>query len=551
MRATDTKEQGKLSLVVMESGVLGVTGVAEKLRGCVAGGDRAGGWPERRLSLLSLIALVACLGWAPQAAANCEDIAPGRSFWIRLLDPVASYSSKPGATVRAVLIQSPECNLLPVFPAGLEVDGEVVSVRRVGLGFKHDTARVELIFDRIVTLNGSILPIAAQVAEIDNARETVGGGVIHGIRATNTPQGRITSRLIHMPTFNPYSDMGLIVYRAVTMLPEPEIYLPPGTDLRLRLNVPLYVGDQPELPHVSFQMDEYERGDVEMLLDKVPTRTETGHGKDADLINLLLVGSEEQLKGAFGAAGWQPGDRNSRNAFLHEFSAFLTYSNYPTMPLSRQYLNGRVQDLTWQKSFDSYGKREHLRIWGQPTTVLGEKAWLGAYTRETSAVLSLKYHKFIHHIDGNLDDGLNMLVRDLTLSGCVEAVRQLPRPEIPQLLINSTGDEMRTDGVLTVVELKNCERPDVRYTRLNPLIPIRPRSRLARYLRTQVLVYKSDVVRGNLIYGAFDLCRMGIRSFRHRHDGTGGDPEDGLPLSPVSPETLFPQNAPGEIPLAR
>ena len=327
--------------------------------------------------------------------------------------------------------------------------------------------------------------------------------------------------------------------------------MPPGTDLRLRLTAPLYVGDQPELPRVSFQMDEYERGDVEMLLDKVPFRTATSYGKDADLVNLLFVGSAKQIKGAFGAAGWQPGDRNSKNAFFHEFGAFLTYSSYPTMPLSRQYLNGRVQDMTWQKSFDSYGKREHLRIWEEPSTVLGQEAWLGAYTRETGAALSLKYHKFIHHIDANLDEGVNMLVRDLSLSGCVESVRQLTRPEIPQLLVNSTGDEMRTDGMLTVVHLKNCERPDILYTRSNPLIPIRPRSRLARYLRTQVLVYKSDVVRGNIIYGGFDLFRMGIHSLRHRHDPNGGQDEDGLPLSPVSPETLFPQNAPGEIPLAR
>ena len=533
------------------SGVLGLMGLWVKRRDCVASHPRGARRPLRGLFFSCFVTLTACLGGATRAAATCEEVPAGKSFWIRLLDPVASYSSKPGATVRAVLIQSPECNSMPVFPAGLEVDGEVVAVRRVGLGFKHDTARLEVIFDRIVTASGSVLPIAAQLVEIDNARETVSNGVIHGIRATNTPQGRITSRLIHMPTFDPYSDLGLIVYRALTVLPEPEIYLPPGIDLRLRLNAPLYVGDQPELPHVSFQMDEYERGDVEMLLDKVSFRTTTSYGKDADLINLLFIGSEDQIKGAFSAAGWQPGDRNSRSAFLHEFGAFLTYSSYPTMPVSRQYLNGQVQDLTWQKSFDSYGKREHLRIWEQPRTVLGQEAWLGAYTRETGAVLSLRYHKFIHHIDANLDEGVNMLVRDLALSGCVESVRQLARPETPQLLVNSTGDEMRTDGMLTVVQLRNCERPDIRYTRANPLIPIRPRSRMARYLRTQVLVYKSDVVRGNIIYGVFDLCRMGIHSFRHRHDANGGESEDGRPLSPVSPETLFPQNAPGEIPLSR
>ena len=120
---------------------------------------------------------------------------------------------------------------------------------------------------------------------------------------------------------------------------------------------------------------------------------------------------------------------------------------------------------------------------------------MSAYTRETGAALSLKYHKFIHHIDRNLDDGINMLVRDLALVGCVEFVRLLPRPNLPQTMLNSTGDEMRTDGNLTVVHLKNCAMPMMQYSRTTPLIPVRPRNRFVRYLRTQVLLYKSDVDR--------------------------------------------------------
>jgi len=292
-------------------------------------------------------------------------------------------------------------------------------------------------------------------------------------------------------------------------------------------------------------MDEYERGDVEMLLEKASARTQTSFGKDADLINLMFIGSREQVEGAFAAAGWMPGDRNSKNAFLHEFGAFLTLSSYPTMPVSRQFLDSKVQNFTWQKSFNSYGKREHLRIWEKPQTVLGEQAWLSAYTRETSAVLSVKYHKFIHHVDPNLDEGVNMLVRDLTLSGCVDSVRLLPRPNVPQHLVNSTGDEMHTDGILTVVHLKNCERPAIEYSRSKPLIPSRPRSRMTRYFRNQILLYKSDVVRGNLIYGAFDLCRMSVRSFHHRHGAAAEADDASLPLYPAAPETLFPTSLEG------
>src|SRR5205823_1039451 len=89
--------------------------------------------------------------------------------------------------------------------------------------------------------------------------------------------------------------------------------------------------------------------------------------------------------------------------------------------------------------------------------------------------------------------------------------------------------------------LKSCARPVMQYPRNAPLIPVRPRNRFVRYLRTQVLLYKSDVIRGNIIYGAFDLSLMTIRSLRHRHSTQNDDSCDDLPMSPVSPDTLFPQ----------
>jgi len=496
-------------------------------------------WPAAGQGLLRRFAcLLLLLAFSTPAIASCDFVLAGKSFWIRLLDPVASYSSKPGTTVHAVMIQSPECDSRPVFTVGFEVVGTISKIRKVGLGFIHDSAYVEIRFDHLFTAAGQVLPFTAEVVEVDNAREAVRHGVIRGIRATNTPQGRITSRLIHMPTFNPYTDVGLIVYRAVTVLPEPEIYLPPGTDLRLRLNVPLYVGDQPAVHAVSFAMDEGEYNEVEMLLQGKSDRTTTRSGKDADVINLLFVGSQDQVEDAFTAAGWRTADANSKDAFFKEFWAFLTSSNYPNLPVSRQLLSGQLQDMAWQKSFNSYGKREHLRLWSQSKTVQGGQAWLSAYTRETGAALSAKYHKFIHHIDRDLFDGVDMLVRDLVLAGCVESVRQLLRPNLPQTMLNSTGDEMHTNGNLTVVHLKSCAMPVMQYSRNTPLIPVRPSNRFVRYLRTQVLLYKSDVIRGNIIYSAFDLSRMSIRSLRHPH---ASQDDDGLAMSRISPDTPFPQ----------
>src|ERR1039457_297978 len=65
-------------------------------------------------------------------------------------------------------------------------------------------------------------------------------GVIHGVLSSDTFQGRVNSRLIHLPTWNPYSDLGLIIYKATfPIFPEPEIYYPAGTDMRLKTQAPV------------------------------------------------------------------------------------------------------------------------------------------------------------------------------------------------------------------------------------------------------------------------------------------------------------------------
>jgi hypothetical protein len=91
--------------------------------------------------------------------------------------------------------------------------------------------------------------------------------------------------------------------------------------------------------------------------------------------------------------------------------------------------------------------------------------------------------------------------------------------------------------LLTVIQLKDCNRPAVE-SASSVAIPTHPHSRVVRYFRNQVLLYKSDVIRGNIIYSAFDLCRMSVHSLRHRN---GGLIEDDQHSTLVFTETLLPQ----------
>ena len=437
-------------------------------------------------------------------------------MWVRLLQPVSSYSGKAGDKLQAMAIESPACAGTEEIAAGTVVEGEIKSVRRVGMGLLHETANIRVDFDRLLTKDGKEVEISARVEEIDNARETVKNGLIRGVNATDTPQGRISNRLRHLPTWNPYADLTWVAYRAATpVFPEPEIYLPRGTDMRLTLMAEVRVADGMRGLAQAGVPDEMERATMEITIPSLPERTTTRNGQAADFVNVALVGTAEQMDEAFQAAGWHHSDPTTTRSVIREMHALMALKNYPEAPISKQLVDGKPVSATWEKGLDSFAKREHLRVWARNDVIVGQTVWLGAMTRETSATLSVKQHKFIHHIEADVDAGRGMLVRDLSLAGCVASVYHVERPQMGHAAMNATGDAMRTDGSLAVIHLKDCENPvfeqQVADTRV---MAARPHSRMARYLRMQVLTFKSDVVRGNIVYGMFDLMRIAIRARR-------------------------------------
>lgn len=465
--------------------------------------------------------LTACSIFSGSAFAACDTLQGGDKLWVRLLQPLSSYSSKSGETIRAIVIESPRCEGRDLLPQGTQIEGSILSVKKVGMGFVHETASMDIRFQRILAADGNPIEMSSRLVEIDNAREQVKNGVIRGVRATDTPQGRITSRLKHLPTWNPYSDMGLIAYRtAFPIFPEPEIYLPAGTDLQIEVTAEATVekGSFTENEPLSFR--EEESAVLDGALSSLPRRTTTNSGVEADIVNVLFLGTHEQVVSAFLAAGWSNGDPASTRAVMREFHAFLAFKNYPNAPISAQLLDGRESDMNWQKGLNSYARRAHLRLWSYPDFLSGAEAWAGAYTRETGGTLSFRRHKFIHHIDADLDGGRERMIRDLRLAGCVDSVEFVARPDAERVSLNATGDLMHTDGSLAVVRLKDCANPVFSYVENDDTLPERPRSKFARYLRMQVLCYRSDVQRGNIVYGLFDLTRMIIRGLGRRHRET-------------------------------
>jgi hypothetical protein len=96
----------------------------------------------------------------------------------------------------------------------------------------------------------------------------------------------------------------------------------------------------------------------------VPRFTITGDGLPGDPVNLVLIGTLQQLRAAFAAAGWSGADRLGIASSWRMMQAFVFNSPYPTAPFSTLYLFGRGQDLGFQKAIDnSPRKRHHIRFW--------------------------------------------------------------------------------------------------------------------------------------------------------------------------------------------
>jgi len=75
-----------------------------------------------------------------------RQVPPGTQLHIRLTTPVGSYASRAGDPVNAVLIAPVVVSGETILPAGSLLSGRLKSVQRVGLGFIHELAALDLEF---------------------------------------------------------------------------------------------------------------------------------------------------------------------------------------------------------------------------------------------------------------------------------------------------------------------------------------------------------------------------------------------------------------------
>jgi hypothetical protein len=166
---------------------------------------------------------------------------------------------------------------------------------------------------------------------------------------------------------------------------------------------------------------------------RVPRYTITADGLPGDPVNLVLVGTLSQLRGAFAGAGWAQADALTLKSSWRMVRAFLLNSPYPTAPFSTLYLFGRGQDIGFQKAIDnSPRKRHHIRFWAlnmeRAEATLGTadlwlKAhrppdhervyWVGAGTRDTGFSLTQLTFQITHATDSDTNVERDFIIAEL------------------------------------------------------------------------------------------------------------------------------------------
>lgn len=195
--------------------------------------------------------------------------------------------------------------------------------------------------------------------------------------------------------------------------------------------------------------------DLRKNLDGVPRRVHDAKGNMGDMINFVIVGSQEKMQAALSSADWHVADVDSKEAGLKAILNTYQKKDYVEMPMSHLYLWDRMQDFGYEQAeaFSVVATRHHFRIWKAPFTYNNETVWVGAATHDTGFEKDVRTGKLTHKIDPNVDAERENLATSLQKSGKTKSLTYYLPPDPVQEAKNASGGSYHSDGRLLVVFL--------------------------------------------------------------------------------------------------
>ena len=422
----------------------------------------------------------------------------GSELEIRLLQRVGSNVSKTGDPIQAVVITPVMEGKSVVIPPGAIVSGFVGRSDRLGLGLRHKAARLDLKFTHIRLPGGEPVAISAQVASIEEARETVDSrGAVIGIH----PSASLSTGMSVLFSLSFIGEPELrlpIVFLKYLMAraPDAEISFPAGTDLFLRLKDDSQIAALPRVETTAPMLGMRDTAETEKVLTSLPEQMTRNGKHPSDLVNIALIGNREAIEEAFQAAGWDISERRGVMALYHVYRGIAQRIGYRMAAMANLKLDGRLCDLSFHKSLDTFSKRHHILLWRYGQSDL----WLGAATEDVQ--YEVRAMHLSHATDPHIDNERAKVVNDLSFTGCVEQGALVQRLNL-QTVVDG-GKPTVTDGHVAVLALNSCIEPrSVSQDKKGPTP-----ARIVRVARA----IAEDTVRSNPISVLYSIGRTAISS---------------------------------------
>jgi hypothetical protein len=191
-------------------------------------------------------------------------------------------------------------------------------------------------------------------------------------------------------------------------------------------------------------------------INSLPRRVNDQFQNQGDMVNFVMLGSQQRVQDTLTAADWHVADRDVKESVLK--AALETYQKkaYLAMPMSELYLFGRVQDFGYEQAepYAVVASRHHFRIWKAPFQWNGQDVWVGAGTHDIGFEKDQRNGKVTHKIDPAVDGERDNIGATLQKTDKIKTLTYYLPPNPVQDARNATGGGYHSDGRVLVVQLQ-------------------------------------------------------------------------------------------------
>jgi hypothetical protein len=403
----------------------------------------------RAVTVSFMLAIVGVSGIRSEPEST--ELPAGTQIELRLKSKVASNASKMNDPVEAVVIAPVMQGDRIAIAPGTLVSGTVKEL--VPIAADTPRASILLQFVELIDKEGNKIPMESQLAQVDNARESVDeSGRIIGILGSETISSRMDDGLQRLGTR--LAGLAAVLQTAKNSFvnqADPEIEYGPGVEMTVRLTRPIRL-KSPAADMNSFASPIQPEEDLSILVNAQAFRTEAQKPpKPSDITNLMFLGSREDIEKAFVQAGWVSASALDAKSKVETIRALVENRGYSEAPVSVLLLENQPPDLVFEKLNNTFASRHHLRVWKRPGSFGGRDVWVCAATHDIGIDFSPTERTFIHKIASQIDRERAKVVCDLMFTGLVKGLSLVDRPAVPLNDSNATGDNLITDGKMAVL----------------------------------------------------------------------------------------------------